>query len=120
MEEIYRENIIEHYKHPQNFGSLEAYDVEFFETNPYCSDELGVQIRIMDNKIEDLRFHGVGCAISQATASIISEELKGMDKEVVLKLGKDFVEDAIGIKLGPVRLKCALLALIVVQGALKC
>ena len=77
MDQLYREYIIDHYKNPRNFGELEPHDAEFHDRNPICGDEMGVHIRLDGDRIEDLRFHGQGCAISQASASIISDELKG-------------------------------------------
>ena len=79
MDDLYRDYILDHYKRPRNFGELEPHDLEALEHNPLCGDELGVHIGVKDGRIEDLRFHGHGCAISQASASIASEELKGMD-----------------------------------------
>jgi nitrogen fixation NifU-like protein len=73
MDELYREYILDHYKHPRNFGELEPHDAECFDRNPLCGDELGVQLKLEGDRIADLRFHGQGCAISQASASIISE-----------------------------------------------
>ncbi len=81
MDDLYRDYILDHYKRPRNFGELEPHDLEALEHNPLCGDELGVHIRVKDGRIEDLRFHGHGCAISQASASIASEELKGMTLE---------------------------------------
>ena len=78
MDDLYRDYILDHYKQPRNFGELEPHDLEALEHNPLCGDELGVHIRVSDDRIEDIRFHGHGCAISQASASIASEELKGM------------------------------------------
>ena len=77
MDALYREYIIDHYKNPRNFGELHERDVEFQDRNPLCGDELGVHIRLDGDRVSELRFHGQGCAISQATASIISEELIG-------------------------------------------
>ena len=79
MDDLYRDYILDHYKRPRNFGELDPHDMEGLEHNPLCGDELGVHIRVKDGKIEDLRFHGHGCAISQASASIASEELVGME-----------------------------------------
>ena len=79
MDALYRDYILEHYKNPRNYGTLEPHDLEFHDHNPLCGDELGVHIRVEDGKVADLRFHGQGCAISQAAASITSEELIGMD-----------------------------------------
>jgi len=74
MDDLYRDYILDHYKRPRNFGELDPHDLEAHEHNPLCGDELGVHIRVKDQRIEDLRFHGHGCAISQASASIASQE----------------------------------------------
>ena len=96
MDDLYRDYILEHYKRPRNFGELEPHDLEALEHNPLCGDELGVHIRVKDGRIEDLRFHGHGCAISQAAASIASEELKGMELEEVGELGADWMLELLG------------------------
>ena len=80
MDALYRDYILDHYKNPRNFGELEPHDLEFHDHNPLCGDELGVHILVEDGKVKDLRFHGQGCAISQASASISSDELIGMQK----------------------------------------
>ncbi len=118
MDALYREYIIDHYKHPRNFGELDERDAEFFDRNPLCGDELGVQVKLDGNRVADVRFHGRGCAISQASASIISDELKGKTVPEIAALDRHFVCDELGIDLSPTRLKCALLSLKVVQGAL--
>ena len=118
MDDLYRDYILEHYKRPKNFGELEPHDLEFHDVNPLCGDELGVHIRIDHGKIAELRFHGQGCAISQASASIISDALKGMTVTEVANLDRRFVVDELGLELSPTRLKCGLLGLKVVQGAL--
>jgi nitrogen fixation NifU-like protein len=118
MDALYREYIIDHYKNPRNFGELEARDAEFFDRNPLCGDELGVHVRLEGDRVSDLRFHGQGCAISQATASIISEELKGKTVAEIAELDRNFVTEEIGLELSPTRLKCGLLSLKVAQGAL--
>jgi nitrogen fixation protein NifU and related proteins len=117
MEELYRDYILDHYKNPRNFGELDAHDLEFHDHNPLCGDELGVHIRVEDGKIADLRFHGQGCAISQAAASIASEELIGMPVEDVGNLSASWVIEQLGIDISPTRRKCALLNLKVVRGA---
>lgn len=114
---LYRDYILEHYKNPQNFGELEPHDLEFRDLNPFCGDELGVHVRVEDGRIADLRFHGQGCAISQAAASIASDELIGMPLEEVPKLGADWMIDLLGIDISPTRRKCALLNLKVMRGA---
>lgn len=118
MDALYREYIIDHYKNPRNFGELEQRDAEFEDQNPLCGDELGVQIKLDGDRVSDLRFHGQGCAISQATASIISDELKGKTVSEISELDRHFVVEELGIDLSPTRLKCGLLSLKVVQGAL--
>jgi nitrogen fixation protein NifU and related proteins len=118
MDALYREYILDHYKNPRNFGELEERDTEFFDRNPLCGDELGVHIKLEGDRVSDIRFHGQGCAISQAAASIISDELKGKTVNEIAELDRHFVVDEIGIELSPTRLKCGLLGLKVVQGAL--
>ena len=118
MDPLYREYILDHYKNPRNFGELEPRDAEFFDRNPICGDEMGVHIRLEGDRIADLRFHGQGCAISQASASIISDELKGKTVGEVAGLNRGFVAEELGLELSPTRLKCGLLGLKVVQGAL--
>jgi len=117
MDDLYRDNILDHYKNPRNFGELDAHDLEFHDHNPLCGDELGVHIRVEDGKIADLRFHGHGCAISQAAASISSEELIGMPVDDVGDLSADWVIEQLGINISPTRRKCALLSLKVLRGA---
>ena len=117
MDALYRDYILDHYKQPRNFGELEPHDLEFHDHNPLCGDELGVHIKVEDGKIADLRFHGQGCAISQAAASIASEELIGMPVEDASKLSAGWMIELLGIDISPTRRKCALLNLKVVRGA---
>ena len=117
MEELYRDWILDHYKNPRNFGELEPHDLEFHDHNPLCGDELGVHIKVEDGKIEELRFHGQGCAISQAAASIASEEYIGMELDRIGELDGEWLIDLLGIPLSATRRKCALLNLKVLRGA---
>jgi nitrogen fixation NifU-like protein len=117
MDALYRDYILDHYKDPRNFGELEPHDLEWHDHNPLCGDELGVHIRVEDGKIADLRFHGQGCAISQAAASIASEELIGMPVEEAARLPGGWIVDLLGIEISPTRRKCALLNLKVMRGA---
>ena len=118
MDDFYRDYILDHYKNPRNFGTLEPHDLEHHDHNPLCGDELGVHLVVgEDGKIENLRFHGQGCAISQASASIASEELIGMPAEEVATLDAEWIVDLLGIQISPTRRKCALLSLKVMRGA---
>ena len=118
MDALYRDYILEHYKNPRNFGELEPHDLEFHDHNPLCGDELGVHLRVdEEGRITDLRFQGQGCAISQAAASITSDELIGMPVGEVAELPADWVIEQLGIDISPTRRKCALLALKVMRGA---
>ena len=118
MDDLYRDFILEHYKRPRNFGLLEPHDLEAHDLNPLCGDEMGVHVRVADGKIADLRFHGHGCAISQAAASIASEEYMGMNLEEVAELDGEWVIDLLGIPISATRRKCALLNLKVLRGAI--
>jgi nitrogen fixation NifU-like protein len=116
MDDLYRELIIDHYKNPQYRGHLDPNDIHFEDDNPLCGDHIEVTLRVdASGKVTDGRFDGKGCAISQASADLLIESVIGKQVEDVKKLSKQDVLDLLGIELGPVRLKCALLSLKVLK-----
>jgi nitrogen fixation protein NifU and related proteins len=114
-EQFYREYILDHYKNPRNFGRIEGADITHEEYNPLCGDMVGMDFRVRDGVIDDVKFHGRGCAISQASASLLTERLKGMTLDEAQQVGKDDVLEELGIDISPARLKCALLSLKVLK-----
>jgi len=117
MDDFYRDYILDHYRNPRNFGHLEHYDAEAEDLNPLCGDQIRIELRLDDGVVSDLKFSGKGCAISQASASMLTETVKGMKLSEVAKLSKDAVLENVGIGISPTRMKCAMLGLRVLKSA---
>ncbi len=116
MDDLYRDYILDHYKRPRNSGVLDPADVSYSDNNPLCGDEISMTLRLEEGRVVDVRFKGKGCAISQASASMLTDELIGKSLDDVKKIDKNFILEMLGIPLGPTRIKCALLSLKVVKG----
>ena len=116
MDDLYREVIIEHYKNPGYRGKLDPHDISFEDNNPLCGDHIQIDLRVdSTGVVTDARFDGHGCAISQASADLLVESIIGKSLEELKQLNKQNILDMLGIDLGPVRLKCALLSLKVLK-----
>ncbi|MGA8856759.1 MAG: SUF system NifU family Fe-S cluster assembly protein [Candidatus Bathyarchaeia archaeon] len=113
--EIYKDIILDYYRNPRNFGDLPEPDVRAKDSNPLCGDVIEMQLKIKDGKVEDIRFNGKGCAISQASASMLTEAVKGKTLDEIKAMGKPNVLELLGIDPGPTRIKCALLGLKVLK-----
>jgi nitrogen fixation NifU-like protein len=110
-DELYREEILEHYQHPRHRGTLDHPDFTYEDANPLCGDRVRVDVKVEGGRIADVGFTGHGCAISQAATSMLCERIVGMALEDVKRLTREDMLEMLGIELGPVRLKCALLGL---------
>jgi nitrogen fixation NifU-like protein len=117
MDDLYKEYILDHYRNPRNFGHLEHPDATAEDLNPLCGDKIRVDLKLNDGKIEDVRFSGTGCAISQASMSMLSESLRGRTIEDVARMPKEEVLENVGIGISPARMKCAMLGLKVLKTA---
>jgi nitrogen fixation NifU-like protein len=116
MDDFYRENILDHYRNPRNAGTLENATHSHEEDNPLCGDVIRIDLHVNeDNVIDEVAFKGRGCAISQASASMLTEMIKGKTLDEAKQIGKEDILEALGIEIGPVRMKCALLSLKVLK-----
>jgi nitrogen fixation protein NifU and related proteins len=118
VDELYRDQILEHYKRPHNFGRLERFDLDYADTNPFCGDEQHVYLRLDDEgRVAEVSFEGQGCAISTAATSLLTDELIGKTREELLRLPKEYVLELLGIEISATRMKCAMLGLKVIKSA---
>jgi nitrogen fixation NifU-like protein len=118
MDDFYKEYILDHYRNPRNFGHLDHPTAKAEDLNPLCGDKIAMELSVgSDGKIDDVRFSGKGCAISQASASMLTETLKGKTLEEVAQLSHDVVLENVGIGISPTRMKCAMLGLKVAKSA---
>ena len=116
--DFYRELILDYYRNPRNFGKLDPHDIDARDTNPLCGDEIEMQIKVSaeKDKIEEIKFIGKGCAISQASASMLTEMAKGKPLEWVKGLSREDIQKMLGTSdLGPARIKCAMLSVKVLK-----
>jgi nitrogen fixation NifU-like protein len=113
--DLYREIILDHYRNPRNRGTLDPHDYSAEDVNPLCGDEIHIDVRMADGKVDEIKFSGRGCAVSQASASILTELVEGMTLDEVKALTKDDLLEEIGIPVSPARMKCALLSLKVLK-----
>lgn len=116
--DYYREYILDHYRNPRNYGTLEEPSVHSEDSNPLCGDQLAMDLIVEDNHVKEVRFQGRGCAISQASASMLSEMIQGKTVDEVVQLGKTDILEELGIPISPARTKCAFLSLRVLHRGL--
>jgi nitrogen fixation NifU-like protein len=117
-ENLYREIILDHYRNPRNKGTLDPADYSYEDTNPLCGDEVRIDLRVKDGTVEEVRFSGRGCAISQASASMLTELIEGQPLDEVKDLTKDDLLEELGVPISPARMKCALLPLKVLKAGI--
>lgn len=115
MSDLYREQILDHYRNPRNHGTLEPHDASHEETNPLCGDRIRIDLRIDGDHISEIKFSGRGCAISQASASMLTEMVQGATIDDIRNLSAEDLLEELGIPLSPARVKCALLGLKVLK-----
>ena len=119
MDDLYRDYILEHYRRPHNFGVLDGATISQEGANPLCGDRITLQLRVRNGVIDGVGFTGRGCAISQASASLLTDEIKGKEIDTANAMGSENVLEMLGIEISPARMKCALLSLETLHGALE-
>ncbi len=117
MDDFYKEYILDHYRNPRNFGRLDPPDITAEDNNPLCGDEIRMDLAVKEGVVTDVRFSGKGCAISQASASMLTDSIKGQKLEDVARLPAQTVLDNVGIGISPTRMRCAMLGLKVLKSA---
>lgn len=117
-EGMYRENILDHYKNPHNHGEIKNPDIKFTENNPLCGDVITINVKLNDSKVEDVKFRGRGCAISQSAMSMLTDEIKGKSLGEIKKIMREDIVNMLGIEIGVVRTKCATLGLVAVKNGI--
>jgi len=118
MDSLYAEEILDHYKHPHNFGELEDADLEFEDNNPLCGDKLAMGLHVKDGVVEDVRFSGRGCAISQAAASMLTDRMVGERLDDLASTTREDILEMLGVEISYARIKCAALSLGLLRQAL--
>jgi nitrogen fixation NifU-like protein len=118
MDSMYAEEILDHYKHPRNYGTLDNPDIHVDANNPLCGDKLSMDLKLRDGVVQEVRFQGRGCAISQASASMLTEEMLGRSLQDLAGTTREDILDNLGIEVSYARLKCALLSLGLLRQAL--
>ena len=111
MDDIYRQYILDHYREPHNHGHLDQPDIHAADTNPLCGDRIELDLRVQDDHVTEVAFSGRGCAISQATASMLTERIEGASLEELRAITPQDVLEMLGVQIGPARQRCALLSL---------
>jgi nitrogen fixation NifU-like protein len=111
MDDLYRQYILDHYREPHNHGHLDNPDIHAADTNPLCGDRIEIDLRVRDGHVEDVRFSGRGCAISQASASMLTDRIEGATVEELRALRPHDILEMLGVEIGPARQRCAMLSL---------
>lgn len=116
--DMYRQRILDHYRNPQNYGEIDDPDLQYMDDNPSCGDEIEMYAVVEDDEVVDVKFDGKGCAISMASASLLTDEVKGMSLDEVREMETEDVQEMLGIELSAARVKCAVLGLKVLEGGI--